>query len=182
MHAVAHEAVVVGAGVVGLAIARALALRGIEVFVIEIAGGIGYGTSSRNSEVIHAGLYYKPGSLKARLCVDGRRALYQYCNEKRLPHKRCGKLVVAANASEEAYLDQLAQKAEANGVEEFELVNTAGLKALEPSLQVRTERAGIALYRDHRQPRPYAFLSGRYRSSGRDDRFQHPRIGSCYRH
>jgi L-2-hydroxyglutarate oxidase LhgO len=120
------EAVVVGAGVVGLAIARALALRGIEVFVIEIAGGIGYGTSSRNSEVIHAGLYYKPGSLKARLCVDGRRALYQYCNEKRLPHKRCGKLVVAANASEEAYLDQLAQKAEANGVEEFELVNTAG--------------------------------------------------------
>ena len=129
------EAVVVGAGVVGLAIARALALRGIEVFVIEIAGGIGYGTSSRNSEVIHAGLYYKPGSLKAHLCVDGRRALYQYCNEKRLPHKRCGKLVVAANASEEAYLDQLAQKAEANGVEEFELVNTAGLKALEPSLQ-----------------------------------------------
>lgn len=129
------EAVVVGAGVVGLAIARALALRGIEVFVIEKAGGIGYGTSSRNSEVIHAGLYYKPGSLKARLCVDGRRALYQYCNEKRLPHKRCGKLVVAANASEEAYLDQLAQKAEANGVEEFELVNTAGLKALEPSLQ-----------------------------------------------
>lgn len=92
------EAVVVGAGVVGLAIARALALRGIEVFVIEKAGGIGYGTSSRNSEVIHAGLYYKPGSLKARLCVDGRRALYQYCNEKRLPHKRCGKLVVAANA------------------------------------------------------------------------------------
>ena len=67
--------------------------------------------------------------------MDGRRALYQYCNEKRLPHKRCGKLVVAANASEEAYLDQLAQKAEANGVEEFELVNTAGLKALEPSLQ-----------------------------------------------
>src|SRR6478672_8891582 len=113
------EAVVVGAGVVGLAIARALALRGIEVFVIEIAGGIGYGTSSRNSEVIHAGLYYKPGSLKARLCVDGRRALYQYCNEKRLPHKRCGKLVVAANASEEAY----------------ELVNTAGLKTLEPSLK-----------------------------------------------
>ncbi len=119
----------------GWAIARALALRGIEVFVIEIAGGIGYGTSSRNSEVIHAGLYYKPGSLKARLCVDGRRALYQYCNEKRLPHKRCGKLVVAANASEEAYLDELAQKAEANGVEEFELVNAAGLKALEPSLK-----------------------------------------------
>src|SRR6476661_8793217 len=129
------EAVVVGAGVAGLAIARALAMRGIEVFVIEIAGGIGYGTSSRNSEVIHAGLYYKPGSLKARLCVDGRRALYQYCNEKRLPHKRCGKLVVAANASEEAYLDQLAQKAEANGVEDFELVNTAGLKTLEPSLK-----------------------------------------------
>ena len=79
------EAVVVGAGVVGLAIARALALRGIEVFVIEIAGGIGYGTSSRNSEVIHAGLYYKPGSLKARLCVYGRRALYNIATRSACP-------------------------------------------------------------------------------------------------
>jgi L-2-hydroxyglutarate oxidase LhgO len=126
---------VVGAGVVGLAIARALALRGLEVLVIEKEPGIGYGTSSRNSEVIHAGLYYKPGSLKARLCVDGRRALYRYCNERHLPHKRCGKLVVAVAGSEEAFLDELAQRAEVNGVEEFELINQARLNALEPSVQ-----------------------------------------------
>ena len=89
-------------GVVGLAIARALALRGIEVFVIEIAGGIGYGTSSRNSEVIDAGLYYKPGELPGSSLRGRPSCPLPDPNEKRLPHKRCGKLVVAANASEEA--------------------------------------------------------------------------------
>jgi L-2-hydroxyglutarate oxidase LhgO len=128
------EAVVVGAGVIGLAIGRALALRGLEVFVLEKEAGCGYGTSSRNSEVIHAGLYYKTGSLKAQLCVAGRRALYQYCAERGIPHKRCGKLVVATDASEDAYLANLKKRAEANDVEEVELIGESRLKSLEPHL------------------------------------------------
>jgi L-2-hydroxyglutarate oxidase LhgO len=129
------EAVVVGAGVVGLAIARALVLRGLDVLVLEKEANVGFGTSSHNSEVIHPGLYYPPGSLKARLCVEGRRALYQYCEERGVPHKRCGKLVVATNAGEEGYLQRLAQKAAANEVEDLELVGAARLHALEPHLR-----------------------------------------------
>jgi L-2-hydroxyglutarate oxidase LhgO len=126
------EAVVVGAGVVGLAIARALALRGVEVLVLEKESGIGRGTSSRSSEVIHAGLYYKPGSLKARLCVEGRRALYQYCTERGVPHRRCGKLVVATTPAEDAALDALRERGKANDVEDLAQVGVARLKELEP--------------------------------------------------
>ena len=104
------EAIVVGAGVIGLSIARALAARGLEVLVLESESGIGQGISSRNSEVIHAGLYYEPGSLKARLCVEGRRALYQYCGERNVPHRRCGKLVVATATEEDAVLAALSQR------------------------------------------------------------------------
>ena len=129
------EAVVVGAGVVGLAVARALALRGRDVIVLEKESRIGQGTSSRNSEVIHAGLYYRPGSLKARLCVPGRRALYRYCDERGVPYRRCGKLVVAADRGEDAYLQALEQTAKANGVEDIELIGPAHLNALEPSLK-----------------------------------------------
>jgi len=128
------EAVVVGAGVVGLAIARALARRGVEVLVLEQEAGIGQATSSRNSEVIHAGLYYPPGSLKARLCVAGRRALYQYCAARQIPHQRCGKLIVATTSSEDATLDVIMQRAQANGVEEMERIGAARLKELEPHL------------------------------------------------
>ena len=92
------ECVVVGAGVVGLAVARALALAGHEVFVLEAASAIGTGTSSRNSEVIHAGIYYAAGSLKARLCLQGKQQLYAYCAERGIGHKRCGKLLVATGA------------------------------------------------------------------------------------
>ncbi|TGW05406.1 FAD-dependent oxidoreductase, partial [Mesorhizobium sp. M2D.F.Ca.ET.145.01.1.1] len=91
------DCVVAGAGVVGLAIARALALSGREVVVIEKADAIGTVTSSRNSEVIHAGLYYAPGSLKARLCVEGRRLLYAYCAEHNIGHRPAGKLIVASD-------------------------------------------------------------------------------------
>jgi L-2-hydroxyglutarate oxidase LhgO len=129
------ETVVVGAGVIGLAIARALALRGVQVLLLEKEGVIGSGTSSRNSEVVHAGLYYDPESLKALLCVRGRRALYQYCDERRVPHRRCGKLVVATDPSEDAYLDHLLQRAEKNGVEEIELIGAARLKSLEPHIR-----------------------------------------------
>ena len=98
------DCVVVGAGVVGLAVARALALQGREVIVVEAANAIGTGTSSRNSEVIHAGLYYPTGSLKARLCVEGKEMLYAYCKERGVPHRRCGKLVVATSLAEQQSL------------------------------------------------------------------------------
>src|SRR5262249_10720619 len=122
------EAVVVGAGVIGLAIARALALRGVQVLLLEKEGVVGSGTSSRNSEVIHAGLYDEPESLKALLCVSGRRMLYHYCDERRVPHIRCGKLVVATEQCEDDYLDHLGQRAQRNGVEDVELIGAARLK------------------------------------------------------
>jgi L-2-hydroxyglutarate oxidase LhgO len=126
------EAVVVGAGIIGLSVARALAARGLEVLVLESEIGIGQGMSSRNSEVIHAGLYYEPGSLKARLCVEGRRALYQYCGERNVPHRRCGKLVVATATEEDAALAAIKARADANGVEDIALIGAARLHELEP--------------------------------------------------
>jgi L-2-hydroxyglutarate oxidase LhgO len=129
------EAVVVGAGVIGLSIARALAARGLEVLVLESEPGIGQGISSRNSEVIHAGLYYAPGSLKARLSVEGRRALYQYCAERGVAHRRCGKLVIATTPDEDAAITRLYERAQANGVEDIELLGAARLKALEPHVE-----------------------------------------------
>jgi L-2-hydroxyglutarate oxidase LhgO len=130
------EAIVIGAGVVGLAITRALALRGIEVLVLEKANKIGQGISSRSSEVIHAGLYYPTESLKARLCVLGRRALYRYCQERGVPHQRCGKLVVSTSAGEDGALDALMQRAEKNDVEEIERLTARQINETEPSLRV----------------------------------------------
>src|ERR1700749_635366 len=101
------ECVVIGAGVVGLAIARKLAQAGREVIVLEAAEGIGTVTSSRNSEVIHAGIYYKAGSMMARMCVNGKQALYRYCREQGVPHRNCGKLIVATTAKETEKLDSL---------------------------------------------------------------------------
>jgi L-2-hydroxyglutarate oxidase LhgO len=129
------EAVVIGAGVIGLAIARALASRGIQVVVLENESLVGSGTSSRNSEVIHAGLYYEPGSLKARLCVDGRHMLYRYCDERHLPCRQCGKLVIATDEGEESYLAKLLQRARSNGVEDIELIGRKGLRDLEPHVR-----------------------------------------------
>ncbi|MGB3391021.1 MAG: FAD-dependent oxidoreductase, partial [Pseudaminobacter sp.] len=94
------DCIVIGAGVVGLAIARELSGCGLEVLIIEAADAIGTGTSSRNSEVIHAGIYYPAGSLKARLCVAGREKLYRYCAERGIPHNRCGKLIAATSAEQ----------------------------------------------------------------------------------
>ena len=110
------DAVVIGAGVVGLAVARALALAGREVVVLEAADAIGTETSSRNSEVIHAGIYYPPGSLKARFCVAGKHALYRYCDERGIPYRRCGKLLVATAENQLPKLHAIRQQAEANGV------------------------------------------------------------------
>src|SRR5204863_8466937 len=110
------ECVVVGAGIVGLAVARALALAGREVVVLEAEDAIGTHTSSRNSEVIHAGIYYPKGSLKARACVAGKQLLYEYCASHGVPHRRCGKLIVATTESQLAELAAVRDKAHANGV------------------------------------------------------------------
>jgi len=128
------DCVVVGAGVVGLAVARALAMAGREVIVLEAAEGIGTETSSRNSEVIHAGIYYPANSLMARFCVAGRRRLYAYCVEKGVPHINCGKLIVATNAREDAMLAGIKQRAETNGVEGMRVLTAAEAIALEPNL------------------------------------------------
>src|ERR1700761_4204089 len=111
------DCVVVGAGVVGLAVARSLAMAGREVIILEAMEGIGTETSSRNSEVIHAGIYYPAHSLMARFCVAGRRKLYAYCAQKGVPHINCGKLIVATNDREDALLAGIKQRAEVNGVE-----------------------------------------------------------------
>jgi len=129
------DVVVVGAGVVGLAVARALALRGREVLVLESASTIGTGTSSRNSEVIHAGIYYPTDSLKARLCVQGNAMLYDYCAQRGVDHLRCGKLIVATRPEQVDQLQQIQQKARLNGVAELRYLNRAQAKALEPRLQ-----------------------------------------------
>ena len=128
------DCVVVGAGVVGLAVARALALAGREVIVLEAAEGIGTETSSRNSEVIHAGIYYPKGSLMARTCVEGRRKLYAYCAEHGVPHRNCGKLIVATNAQDSELLQSIRGRAEANGVEGMQLLSGNAATQLEPNL------------------------------------------------
>jgi len=129
------DAVVVGAGVVGLAVARALARQGLETLVLERETAIGQGVSSRNSEVIHAGLYYPPGSLKARLCVRGKQLLYEFCASHQVAHQRCGKLVVATDAGQLAGLHALQSKAAANGVHDLQWLGAAEARALEPQLR-----------------------------------------------
>ena len=129
------DCVVVGAGVVGLAVARALAGAGREVVMLEAADAIGNGTSSRNSEVIHAGLYYAPGSLKARLCVRGRDLLYDYCAVHGVAHQRCGKLVVATDAAQEPALRALRERAAACGVHDLQWLSAAEAQTLEPALR-----------------------------------------------
>ena len=128
------DVVVVGAGVVGLAIARALALKGLEVVIVEREGAIGSGVSSRNSEVIHAGHYYDAGSLKAQLCVRGRHLLYAYCEERGIEHRRCGKLVVATSEAEIPKLKSILARGEANGVEGLRLIGGDEAHALEPDV------------------------------------------------
>jgi len=128
------DCIVVGAGVVGLAIGRALAMSGREVMIVEAAEGIGTGTSARNSEVIHAGIYYPKGSLKARLCVKGKQLLYAYCKARGVGHQQLGKLIVATSESENAMLAQIRQKAHDNGVTDLELLTAEQAQSLEPAL------------------------------------------------
>ena len=130
----AVECVVIGGGIIGLAVARALARAGREVILLEKEKWIGQDTSSRNSEVVHAGLYYPQGSLKARMCVPGRKALYEYCAERAVPHHRLGKLVVAVSDDEVAVLRKVIAHAEANGVDDLQWVDESAARAMEPLL------------------------------------------------
>lgn len=128
------DCLVVGAGVIGLAVARELALAGREVVMVDAADAIGTQTSSRNSEVIHAGIYYPAGSLKARLCVAGRKRLYAYCVQRGVGHRRVGKLIVAATAVQADQLSSIAAQAAANGVDDLRRVSRDELTDLEPDL------------------------------------------------
>jgi L-2-hydroxyglutarate oxidase LhgO len=132
------DCVVVGAGVIGLAVARAMAMAGREVIVLERNANIGEETSSRNSEVIHAGIYYPTGSLKARLCIAGKAMLYDYCNAKQVPFRRSGKLIVATDTSQLDRLDRIAAQAASNGVDDLVRIDQAELGRREP------EVAGVA--------------------------------------
>jgi L-2-hydroxyglutarate oxidase LhgO len=128
------EAVVIGAGVVGLAIARELAMAGREVIILDAEDAIGTHTSSRNSEVIHAGIYYPKGSLKARACVEGKHLLYDYCASHGVPHRRCGKLIVATNEQQLGELNTIRAKAHANDVPDVDWIAKDEVARLEPEL------------------------------------------------
>jgi len=128
------DILVIGAGVVGLAIARSLSRRGHGVIVAEKTGGIGNGVSSRNSEVIHAGMYYPTDSLRARHCVNGRRMLYEFCESHGVPHKKCGKLIVATNDLEQAKIEGIYEQGIANGVEGLSFLTGEEARTLEPNL------------------------------------------------
>jgi L-2-hydroxyglutarate oxidase LhgO len=129
------DSVVIGAGVVGLAVARALASAGREILILEAEDAIGTHASSRNSEVIHAGIYYPQGSVKARTCVAGRERLYAYCVERAVPHRRCGKLIVATDASQLDDLEDIRRRAHANGASDVADVSPAQARAMEPELE-----------------------------------------------
>lgn len=129
------DTVVVGAGVVGLATARALALQGRDVVIAEANAAIGQETSARNSEVVHAGIYYPTGSLKARACVEGRRMLYAFCDSHGVAHRKCGKLIVATDAAQSGELDRLLAKGLENDVENLDLIDGPNARAMQPNLR-----------------------------------------------
>jgi L-2-hydroxyglutarate oxidase LhgO len=147
------DAVVIGAGVVGLAVARELANAGREVLILEAESHFGTQTSSRNSEVIHAGIYYPTGSLKARLCVQGREMLYRYCVERGVPHRQIGKVLVASTEDERTVLAKYAHQAAINGVM-LEPLDSAGVRSLEPEVKAVS-------HRHYRQSWPDAGAAGR---------------------
>lgn len=128
------DCVVIGAGVVGLAVARALAMTGREVMILEKASGIGTETSARNSEVIHAGIYYPQGSLKAKACVRGKALLYDYLAGRNVPHRNCGKFIVAANDAQAGELKAIIARGLANGVDDLRIIDGADARAAEPAL------------------------------------------------
>ncbi len=129
------DCIVAGAGVVGLAIAREMARRGAETIIVDAEMAIGTGTSSRNSEVIHAGIYYEPSSLKASLCVDGRDKLYAYAASRAIPHRRCGKLVVATSDDQVPLLQAIVERGRSCGVHDLVILERDAVFEIEPELQ-----------------------------------------------
>ena len=129
------DCVIAGAGVIGLAIAKEVAATGKSVLVVERERAIGLGTSSRNSEVIHAGIYYKPGSLKATLCIEGGARLYRYCENRRVPHSRLGKLIVAVEENQLHRMEAIAANARQNGVDDLSFLTRAEIAEMEPQLR-----------------------------------------------
>jgi L-2-hydroxyglutarate oxidase LhgO len=129
------ECLVVGGGVIGIAIARRLALAGLEVMVLETESAVATHTSSRNSEVIHAGIYYPTNSLKAKFCVDGRKLLYEYCEKKHVPYKRTGKIIVATNSAQVQKLSEYERQASLNGVSDLERLSAEDVAKLEPQVE-----------------------------------------------
>ena len=129
------DVVIIGAGIVGLATGYATSRRGLETIIIEQEAGIGQGVSSRNSEVIHAGIYYPARSLKAKLCVAGKQMLYAFCDKHRVPYSRCGKLVVATTTEEEPRLDAILAQGLANGVDDLQRLSGDEVRSLEPHLK-----------------------------------------------
>ena len=129
------DCVVIGAGIVGLAVARAMAMAGREVIILESERAIGTGTSSRNSEVIHGGIYYPPGSLKATLCVEGKHRLYAFCASHGVAHRRCGKLIVATSDRQVGELEAIAANARASGVDDLQWLTPGEVARREPALQ-----------------------------------------------
>jgi len=129
------DCVVVGAGVIGLAIGRAMARSGRETVILESENIIGTGISSRNSEVIHAGIYYPQGSLKARLCVSGRDRLYDYCSSRHIGHRKCGKLIVATSMPQIEILQQIESVGRANGVDDLIWLDREQVRHLEPEIR-----------------------------------------------
>ncbi|MEM7633250.1 MAG: FAD-dependent oxidoreductase, partial [Pseudomonadota bacterium] len=129
------DCVVAGAGAVGLAVARELARSGREVLIVEAGEAFGRGVSSRSSEVIHAGMYYKPGSLRAQLCVEGKWLLYDFMKKHNVAHTNCGKLIVACESGEVATLEAIMAKGAANGVDDLELLDESQARVLETELQ-----------------------------------------------
>jgi len=127
--------VIIGGGVVGCAVARAVSQRWSDVFLVEQMPKLGMGASTRNSGVIHSGIYYPPGSLKAQLCVAGNRMLYEFCAAHHVPHRNCGKLVVAHDSKQEAELERLAENGRANGVAGLRLIDRAAVRAREPHIE-----------------------------------------------
>jgi glycerol-3-phosphate dehydrogenase len=127
--------VIIGGGVVGCAVARALSKRWSDVFLVEQAPKLGMGASTRNSGVIHSGIYYPPDSLKAKMCVAGNRMLYEFCAAHQVPHRNCGKLVIAHDAKQEAHLERLAENGRANGVTGLRIVDRAAVRAREPHIE-----------------------------------------------
>ena len=169
------DTVVIGAGVVGLAVARALATAGREVVILEAEDAIGKHTSSRNSEVIHAGIYYPRDSLKARTCVESRQRLYDYCDERRVPYRRCGKLIVATDAAQLEELEGIRRKAHANAVTDVVPVSPRRLWRWNRSCIA--SRHCLALNGDHRQPRADARVSRRRGTRRCNARVEEPAHG-----